>query len=143
MPQRYSHITVTDAATYSLKKYNTGLRHYVPDLSQDITLSLPTVEEGLVYELVYAGSAADAADWLIDTGSDTNYFIGGVLNCDTDAGTGAAEITTPSSDNNSNSKMTVTTPDVGTILTFECDGTHWYVSGTVASATAAAFADQA
>jgi hypothetical protein len=142
MPLRYSTVVVTDAATYSLKKYNSGLTHYVPDLSQDITISLPTAEEGLVFKLVYAGSAADAADWLITTGADTNYFIGGVLNCDTDAGTGAAEITTPSSDNNSNSKLTVTTPDTGTILTFECDGTHWYVAGTVVSATAAAFADQ-
>lgn len=142
MPQRYNTITIPDAASYAFKRYNSGLRHYVPDLGQDATFTLPTPEEGLVYEIIYAGSAADASDWLITTGSDTNYFLGGVLNCDTDAGTGAAEITTPSSDNNSNSKLTVTTPDVGTRLVFECDGTHWYVSGTVASATAAAFADQ-
>jgi len=144
MPLRFNPVVVTDAAAYSVKDYNSGIIHVVPDLTADITITLPTPKKGLVYEFMYAGAAADAQDWLITTGSDTNYYKGGVVHIDSDAGAGADETIPVMSDGNSNSKFTVLTPQGGTVVKLYCDGTIWYINGTVvsASASAAAFADQ-
>ncbi len=141
---RFAPIAVTDAATYSVKTYNSGIVHMMPNLTADIVISLPTPKVGLEYEFWYTGAAADAQDWLIDTGSNTYFYKGGVLHIDADAGAGADESIPVYSDGNSNSKLTVLTPDAGTVVKLFCDGTNWYVNGTVvsASASAAAFADQ-
>jgi len=139
---RFNPIVVTDATTYAVKDYNSGVLHIIPNLTADITISLPTAAEGLEYEFWYGGAAADAQDWLITTGSDTNYYKGGVVHLDEDSAD--AEAASVYSDGNSNSKLTVLTPAAGTVVRVHCDGTNWYVNGTVvsASASAAAFADQ-
>jgi hypothetical protein len=145
MPVTHFPISVPDAATYTVDADNAGLVHYMPDLTADTVITLPDPQTGLWFEFVYVGAAADAQDWLIDTGSNTNYYKGGVLHIDADAGAGADESIPVRSDGNSNSKLTVLTPDVGTRVRIECaDGTTWNVSGMVvsASASAAAFADQ-
>lgn len=145
MPVTHIAVNVTDAATYTVKAKNSGLVHYMPDLTADTTITLPTPKAGLRFEFAYIGAAADAQNWLITTGSDTNYYKGGVLHVDADAGAGADECIPVRSDGNSNSKLTVLTPDVGTWVKIECvDGTTWNVNGMVvsASASAAAFADQ-
>lgn len=144
MGLRFNPIAIPDAATYTVKAYNSGILHVLPDLTADITITLPAAAAGLVYRFMYAGAAADAQDWLITTGSDTNFYKGGVLHLDADAGAGADEGIPVRSDGNSNSKLTVLTPDVGTSVELYCDGTHWLVNGMVvsASASAAAFADQ-
>lgn len=138
------YVKVPDAATCTVLAEDSGKTHILPDLTADITISLPPEQDGLEYRFIYAGAAADAQDWLIDTGSNTNFFKGGVLHVDADAGAAADECIPISSDGNSNSKMTVLTPDVGTWVHLFCDGTVWYVNGMVVSATAAAaaFADQ-
>lgn len=135
-------VAVTDAATYSITAANTGKLHIVPDLAASCTISLPTASAGLNYKLIYGGVAADAQDWVIDTGSDTNFFLGGLVHLDTDAGAGGDEIVPIAGDGNSNSKLTVVTPDVGTEVNLYCDGTNWYLSGFAVSATVPAFADQ-
>lgn len=145
MPVTHVPVSVTDAATYTVDADNSGLTHWMPDLTADITITLPTPKAGLWFEFAYAGAAADAQDWLINTGSNTNYYKGGVLHVDADAGAAADETIPVRSDGNSNSKLTVLTPDVGTWVRIECvDGTTWNVNGMVvsASASAAAFADQ-
>lgn len=142
MGLRFSPVAIPDAATYSVKDYNSGILHILPNLANDITISLPTPKKGLEYEFWYGGAAADAQDWLFNTGSDTNYFIGGVVHIDEDAAD--AEAASVYSDGNSNSKLTVLTPAAGTVVKIACNGTQWYVNGMVvsASASAAAFADQ-
>lgn len=135
-------VSVTDAATYTMLAKNSGKIHVVPDLTADITISLPTVEAGLSYEFWYGGAASDAQDWLIDTGSDTNYFIGGVTHLDDDAGSAGDEVVPVYADGNSNSKLTVLTPDTGTRVVLVCDGTNWYLNGFVVSSGAPSFADQ-
>lgn len=144
MGLRFNPVAIPDAATYTVKAFNSGILHVLPDLTADIVITLPAAEDGLEYRFMYAGAAADAQDWLIDTGSDTNFYKGGVLHVDADAGAAADECIPIRSDGNSNSKMTVLTPDVGTSVHIVCNGTVWYVNGTVvsASASAAAFADQ-
>lgn len=139
MPVTHVPVIVPDAATYTVLAKNSGLRHYMVDLTADITITLPTPKAGLWFEFIYSGDAADAQDWLIDTGSDTNYFKGGLVFMDQD-GDALAPI---DGDGNSNSKLTILTPEPGTRVLVECaNGTNWYLSGYVLSATIPSFADQ-
>lgn len=134
------YIKVPDAATYTLLKQNSGKVHMMPNLTADCTITLPTEEDGLEYEFIYYGVAEDAQDWIFDTGSDLNYYVGGLATHD--EGTTACAVV--SSDGDSNSKMTILTPDNGTSIRLVCDGTLWYVNGVVMSGTVTSvtFADQ-
>ncbi len=132
-------ITLANASTYTVLANNSGVMHYVPDLSQACTITLPTPRAGLWFEFAYAGVAADASNWMITTGSDTNYFIGGLQHIDNDGDT----VAPIAPDGNSNSKLTVVTPDVGTRFRVEsANGTTWNLCGFVGSATVPSFADQ-
>lgn len=135
-------VVVGDVTAYTCLEANSDKIHFIPDLTGDLTISLPTAKAGLFYQFSYAGVAADAQDWTIDTGSDTNYFLGGLLHVDTDAGSAGDEIVPIAGDGNSNSKVNVLTPDVGTLISAYCDGTNWYLYGYAVSATVPAFADQ-
>lgn len=144
MPVTHIGVAVPDAATYTLLAKNSGLRHYMPNLTADCTITPPTPKAGLWFEFAYAGAAADAQDWIIDTGTNTNYFIGGVAHLDTDAADAGDEVVPVRSDGNSNSVFTVLVPDVGTLVRMEClDDVTWHISGAVTSATAPTFGDQA
>lgn len=135
-------VSVTDAAAYTVLRKNSGKVHIMPDLTADQTLTLPALEEGLSYTFIYGGAAADAQDWIFDNGADTNFFLGGVVHLDTDAGSAGDEVVPVYSDGNSNSIFTVLVPDTGTEVKFYCDGTNWYVHGQVVGATVPTFADQ-
>ena len=132
-------VSVPDAATYTVLADNSGITHYIPDLTATCTLTLPSPKAGLWFEFAYSGIAADAQDWVIDSGSNTNYFDGGLMFCDQD-GDALAPI---AGDGNSNSKLTVQTPEPGTRIRVESrNGTLWTLSGYVLSATIPSFADQ-
>lgn len=144
MPVTHVPVSIPDAATYTVLANNSGLTHWLPDLTADITITLPTPKAGLKFKFAYAGATADAQDWLITTGSATNYYKGGGVYFDTDAGAGADEAFPVFSDGNSNDNLTVLTPQAGTWVEIECaDGVTWNVNACVISATAAslAFAD--
>ena len=135
-------VAIPDAATYTVLTADSGKVHILPNLTADIVISLPSVENGLVYEFWYGGAAADAQDWQIDTGSDTNFYIGGVVHLDTDAGSAGDEVVAVFADGNSNSKINVLVPNVGTWVKVACNGTNWYLNGQVVGATAPTMADQ-
>lgn len=138
MPVTHIGVAVPDAATYVVDPDNSGLVHYVPDLTADCAITLPSPKAGYWFEFVFAGVVADAQDWNFTTGSNTNYFLGGLLYVD-DAP--AADAIGP--DGNSNSKMNVLVPEPGTRIRIECvNGVNWLVSGVVAAASAPTFADQ-
>ena len=115
-----------------------GVVNIVPNGTQDNTYTLPAPVAGQSFTFVYGGGAADATDFIINTGSDTNYFIGGVAFHDTDDGAASVVF----SDGNSNSKLQVNVPAAAQITVIAKDGTNWQVWGTVVGATAPAFADQ-
>lgn len=135
------YVAVSDADT-SITAANSRKVHVVADVSADRTFTLPTAADGLMYEFVADLNAADGHDWIINTGSDTNYFTGGVQHLDTDANAAGDEVVLVAPDGNSNSKLQVNLPQPGTRLLLICNGTTWHVSGVVASATAPTFADQ-
>ena len=138
---RNQAIAIADAA-YAFLAANSGLTHIVANVSADRTFTLPTPAAGLTYEVIADISAADGHDWIITTGSDTNYFTGGIIHLDSDAGTGADEIVPVFPDGNSNSKLQINLPEGGTWVKFISNGTTWTVTGYAVSATAPTFADQ-
>jgi hypothetical protein len=143
MPVTHVGVSIPDATSYTVDSDNSGLIHWLPDLTGDITITPPAPKAGLWFEFAYAGAAADAQDWIINTGTNTNYFKGGVVHVDTDAGDSADEVVPVRSDGNSNSKLTVNVPDVGTRIRIESlDGVTWNVCGFVVAATAPTFGDQ-
>jgi hypothetical protein len=117
---------------------NAGRVNIVPNGTQDNTYTLPAPVAGTSFTFVYGGGAADATDFIINTGSDTNFFIGGVTFHDTD--TGAVSVVF--SDGNSNSKFQVNVPAAATVTVLAKDSTNWQIFGSVTSTTAPAFADQ-
>ena len=115
------------------------------NISANSTLKLPSPSDGMWFEIFYAGTAAEAQDWIIDSQSDSNYFVGGVSILDTDATTDGAEaLVAILPDGNSNSKVSLKTVDNGSWIRLVSDGTLWYTSGLIASATGTAvvYADQ-
>lgn len=134
--------TAVPNANTTIVAENSGKPHLVANVSADRTFTLPAPAAGLDFEFIAQVGAADGHDWIITTGSDTNYFLGGVVHLDTDASTGAAEVVAVAPDLNSNSKLQVNLPAGGTRVRFICDGTLWTVTGTVVSTTAPTFADQ-
>jgi len=111
-------------------------------LAADSIFTLPTAADGLFYRFVYVGGAADAQDFQVNTGSDTNFFIGGVAQSDPD--NGGDDMALVYSDNNSNSRVNLLTPQSGTRVECYCDGTNWFLTGHLVSATdtGVTFADQ-
>lgn len=134
-------VNVGDVAAYTVLAANSGKPHIVPNLTADCTFTLPTPAAGLDYTFIYGGVAADAQDWIISTGSGTNFYLGGVVHLDTDAGSAGDEVVPVASDGNSNDFLTVLVPDVGTWVRLICDGTNWFAVGQVVGATAPTFTD--
>lgn len=135
-------INVTDAATYTVLEADSGKTHVMPNFTANCTLALPAVATGLEYTFIGKAVAADAQNWIFQSASATNYFVGGVSFADTDAGAGADEIHAGIWSNGStNDFLTVVTPGAGTIIYMICDGTNWIVNGQVFSATVPAFSD--
>lgn len=128
-------VVIPDATTYTFLRENSGRLHAWTDLTADCIASLPTAEDGLCYELMYYG-AIDAQDLQIFTGAAANFFLGGLLQVD-DAP--AADSVIP--DGDSNCRCNILTPEGGTHLWLWCDGTNWFITGTIVSANAPTFAD--
>jgi hypothetical protein len=131
-------VVIADATTYAVKEYNSGLVHIIPDVTATITITLPSPKKGLSYSFWYGGAAADAANFVIATGSNTNYYVGGVMHGNS---TADEEVAGVYSDGNSNSVLTAVTPGAGTRIDVVSNGTIWYLNGRVVSATIPTIAD--
>lgn len=135
MSLRFSPVVVPDAATYTVRAYNSGVPHIVPNLTADCTFAMPAAKKGLFYRFQYGGGAADAQDWVFQLAS--GFYIGGVAHL-TD---GTPDIEAVYSDGDSNDFCRILTPEAGTWVEFVCDGTNWYVNGQAVSGSAPTFAD--
>lgn len=133
-------VEVDDDTTYTVQAANSGKLHIIPDLSDDCVISLPAVAAGLFYTFIYSGTAEDAKDVTFDTGSDTNFFLGGVTGLDDDDG----DVLVVYPDGNSNSIMKMDTLNAGSKIELYCDGTNWIVNALIVSGTDThtAFSDQ-
>jgi len=134
----------TAATTLTIATHS-GVTSIVPDQSQTNTYSIPTpTAAGQHYHFIYAGAVADASNVIFRTVTTDNsvYFKGclGFIIADPDASATNAQITVYS-DGDSAEMLTVTTPGMIDVHFLSTSTTVWYVWGTVASATAPAFAD--
>jgi hypothetical protein len=135
-------VNVTNATTYAVLAADSGKVHVMPDFTSTCTLTLPTAATGLSYLFISKAVAADAQNWVFDTGAAANFYLGGLAFADTDAGAAGDEIHAGVWPNGStNDIMTIVTPGAGTRIQLICDGTNWIVSGVVFSATVPTFAD--
>ena len=133
-------VVVSDAATYTVKRADSGKVHIMPNLTADCTITLPAAEDGLAYKFIYSGTAADAQDWIIATAATTELFLGGLIHLDTDAAGAGIEVVVVDGDASNDDTLTVLTPEAGTEVSLVSNGTSWYVSGMVASVTVPTFA---
>ena len=138
----WSKGTATDTLTAAESGNTVIVGPLAAGLAADAIFTLPSATDGMYFKFVYVGGAADAQDFQINTGSDTNYFIGGVSQSDPDNGGDDTVVYHPDLD--SNSRVNILTPDAGTVVEVWCDGTNWFLAGKVVSATdtGVTFADQ-
>lgn len=127
-------IAIADA-NYTVLAANSGKIHLVGNVSADRTFTLPTAAAGLYYEFWSTMEAADGHDWLIVTGSDANYYKGGLVFIDSDAADSILSAPNGSDD----ATIQVILPSVGTCVKMYCDGTNWFLSGLVFSVTAPSY----
>ena len=131
-------VAVADA-DYQVLAANSGKPHLVANVSADRTFTLPAAADGLDIEFIAQVGAADGHDWIITTGSVTNYWLGGVVHLDADATTGAAEVVLVAPNLSAHYIVQVNLPSGGTRIRCVCDGTLWTISGFAVSTTVPAF----
>jgi hypothetical protein len=131
---RLAPVAIADASSYAVLTANSGKTHAVPDVTADITVTLPAAASGLTYKFIYGGAAADAQNHIFVP--TAGFYIGGVTFHDSQADATTAVY----SDGNSNDVFTLVTP-AAYVLEFTSNGTNWYVSGFVQSATVCTMAD--
>ncbi len=136
---RVDPVSVADAATYTVKANDSGRVHLMPNLTADITITLPAAFSGAIYEFLYTGTADDAQDWIINTAATTELFKGGVVQLDPAEAT-LTEVVPVYADGTDDDTFTVLTPNGGTMFKLISDGSHWYVTGSVVSDTPPTFA---
>jgi hypothetical protein len=127
-------IAIADGTTYAVLAANSGILHAVPDVAANITVTLPAASAGLEYEFIYSGAAADAQNHIFVP--TAGFYIGAVSFHDSQADATTAVF----SNGSSNDVFTLVTPAAYT-LKFVCNGTNWYLSGHVQSATVCTIAD--
>lgn len=127
-------VVVPDGASYAALAANSGLLHVIVDQGQNVTVTLPAAAAGLTFEFTYGGAAADASNHIFVP--TAGFYIGSVEFHDSQA-----DATTPVfSDGNSNDVFTLVTPAAYNVK-FVSNGTNWYVTGWVGSATVCTMAD--
>jgi hypothetical protein len=131
-------VALADSAAISLTAATHGGRvSVIPALGQNCTLSLPSPSEGVYFKLIYGGAAEEAENLIIDTGSDTNFFLGGIIHLDSNA-----DNVSVYADGNSNSILTLTDFGLFEINILAKDSTNWYIWGNQEGADVPAFTDQ-
>ena len=131
-------VSLADGDVTLTNAVHSGRVLVVPDGTQDNTYTLPAPVAGAMFTFVYGGGAADATDFIVNTGADVNFLIGGVSFSDTSDGSASVVF----SDGNSNSKFQSNVTGAAQVTVMALNATNWQIWGTVAAAATPAFADQ-
>ena len=119
------------APTKTLTAVDSGMHFFVDIGTVSVVAQLPAVAAGLTYKFILATASDNEAtqDFVVSTGDDDVDINGSVL-----VNGAHVEVTS------STSAVIIDTSDgaatVGDWLEFTCDGTDWYVTGSVLSASA-------
>lgn len=141
--QQGSVTTLPDSDLTLTKNAHAGRIILVTNVGAERDYTLPAPEEGVAYRFVYNGDGGTVSDGniIFQTPGNTNFYLGCLTFLDTN-GTQGNEISIVFPDEDSNSKLTLTTPGPFDITIMGKDSTNYQVFGTVTAATAPAFADQ-
>ena len=96
----------------------------------DTAIVLPAAQVGLTYRIVVWKSDSGNDDLTVATAAATSLFKGGVIHSDSNADNVSVQ-----ADFSNDDLWTFVDAEVGTDVTFICDGTHWYTTGVVMSDT--------
>ena len=104
----------------------------ISGITADRTITLPTAAAGLNYEFMITKTDA-TYDVIIksDNSGTENFYMGGVVHLDSDLASGAAKVSPVISDNSNDTLLHLICPQAGTHVKVVCDGTNWYLTGTV------------
>ena len=86
------------------------------------TATLPALENGLTFKFIVTTAAA--GNWSIATAQAADDFVGSVVTADGNAGDSAADADTAV-------RFVGGTAAVGDQVELECDGTDWYIRGSM------------
>lgn len=101
------------------------------------TITLPAAEVGLTFDIMLWKTAA-AKNLLINSPAAAAFYKGGLSWHDPNDAD--AQVSFTASDGTSEYQLDLDDPDIGTRVTVVCDGTVWYISGTLVDETAATWA---
>ena len=116
---------------------NGGRVNVIPAIGSNRTLTLPSPSAGLYFKFISGAGATEAQNIIISTGSNTNFYLGGVSHLDTNADNAAVY-----PNGSSNSKFTAVTFGPIDINILAKDSTNWYIWGNVLSVSPPTFGDQ-
>ena len=114
----------------------------IPNVAATCTYTLPTPIAGMTLRFLgpHLLAAADGNSIVIAAGTGNSiYFTGQVLHHDTDNTSQTTAVIY--SDQNSNETLTMALPGAVNLTLVGISATLWHIAGSVASATAPAFAD--
>ena len=131
-----STVGTVSSPTKTLTAADSGLTMFCDISTVTVVIQLPTPEAGLNYKVILstASDDEDSFDLLIHTGSSSidiggNILIAGAI-VEISNATSAIHIDSSSGE-----------ATVGDYLTFDCDGTDWYVQGSVRNSGAGAISN--
>jgi hypothetical protein len=127
-------VTLADASSTAITEAaNGGRLNMVVDCSQASTYVLPTPKPGLTFKFIYIGAATDASSHIIKTAGDSIFFKGAIQHNDNN---NTAQTTdTVFADGDSNSVITIATPEAYELNFVGISTTVYALSGFTASDT--------
>ena len=133
-------VALADASSTTLTAATNGGRtNVIVDVAQTSTYVLPTPSAGLSFRFIYGGAATDASTHIIKTSGNTLFFKGSLVHHDTNNTSQSSDVVF--ADGDSNSILTILTPQAYEINIVGHSSTVYYISGWVADVTAPAFSD--
>ena len=128
----YTTVKAVTSTGAPLTAADTGKLIVVDTSGGDTTITLPAAAVGRTFTIQVWKTAA-AKNLLINSPASAAFYKGGVSWRDLDA-TGAQALS--AANGTSEYRVDLDDPDIGTRVHLVCDGTIWYISGTVVDETA-------
>jgi len=129
---RHTLIKTVTSAGATLVEADSGKLLVVDTSGGDTTITLPAAKVGLTFTIQVWKTAA-AKNLLINSPASAAYYKGGFSWRDPDDADAQASFS--ASDGTSEYRVDLDDPDIGTRVEVVCDGTLWYISGTVVDET--------
>lgn len=122
----YTTVKEVTSADATLTSADTGKLIVVDASGGEVIITLPAAEVGLTFD-IQVWKHTDSL--VINAPSSANYFKGGFSW--RDPNNGDAQVSFSAADGSSEYRLDMPAPEIGTKVQCVCDGTLWWISGTV------------